>query len=62
MQINRLYIVAYALFFVACGSTQIVETNPENVRPAAVVESPSPDGPDGLKAEMPGTQSGSPGL
>jgi hypothetical protein len=35
----------------ACGSTKIVETNPENVQPAAQTDAPS--GPDGLKAEMP---------
>lgn len=46
-----LVLVGYLLFFLACGPTKIVETNPENI--TVVPETVSPSGPDGLKAEMP---------
>lgn len=42
---KQLYILLYALFFVTCGSTQVVETDTKSL--------PKPAGPEGVKAEMP---------
>ena len=42
---KQLYVLLYALFFVTCGSTQIVETDTKSL--------PKPVGPEGVKAVMP---------
>ena len=46
-----LFLVTYLLFFLACGPTKMVQTNAENI--PTVSETPTPSGPEGLKAEIP---------
>ena len=52
MKPKHLCLFASTLFFVSCGSTQLVETDPDNVAGSAIVETPAPSRPDGLKAKM----------
>ena len=53
MKSKYLLLCIGTLFVVACGSTQMITTNPDNITTAANTETPTPAGPDGLKAEMP---------
>lgn len=46
-KMKQLYLLLYVLFFVTCGSTQIVETDTKEV------SFPNPAGPEGVKAEIP---------
>jgi hypothetical protein len=54
MKIRPIYSVFYVLLLVACGSTKLIDTNPENIKPVAT-EEPEKElsGPEGLKAQMP---------
>ena len=50
---KHILLIPVLFLVIACGPTKMVETNAENITPVSTTPEPIPDGPEGVKAEMP---------